>query len=236
MNEIGKRLAQELEIQAGSQVAKVERIENRIQLLNRNGVSLGTYAQIICTAPPPQSAELLVDFPELASRLAEIKLQPCWAVMVTFDQPLGIEWAGAFVHDSPIAWIGRESSKPGRSQREAYVVHANPTWSAQHLECSAEEVVELILAEFRQRVGCSQAVPAHWQAHRWRYSIAQNPLSAGCLLDRSESIFACGDWAQGSRIEGAFLSGLAVAGRILGRLQPAVQPAQPTQLLMFEND
>ena len=54
------------------------------------------------------------------------------------------------------------------------------------------------------------------RAHRWRYSIAGTALSGGCLWDAGRRIGACGDWCSGSRVEGAFVSGMAIAGRILG--------------------
>jgi len=55
-------------------------------------------------------------------------------------------------------------------------------------------------------------------AHLWRYSLVDNPLDAGALWDPERGLGVCGDWCQGARIEGAFLSGQAVAGRILGHL------------------
>ena len=59
-------------------------------------------------------------------------------------------------------------------------------------------------------------------AHRWLYSLVANPLNVGALWDPDLGIGACGDWCQGARIEGAFLSGQAIAGRILGDLAASV--------------
>jgi len=54
------------------------------------------------------------------------------------------------------------------------------------------------------------------QAHRWRYAQAAEALDLGCLWDGELGLGVCGDWCQGSRVEGAFLSGMAAAGRVLG--------------------
>lgn len=45
-----------------------------------------------------------------------------------------------------------------------------------------------------------------------------DPTSERCFFDAESGIAACGDWAGGPRVEGAFLSGMAAAGRILGTL------------------
>jgi photolyase PhrII len=234
MNEIGKRLAKDLEVRSNTQIAAVKRSGKQLVLVDLENNNLGIYDKVICTAPAYQAASLLAEFPELAAEVAKVELLPCWALMVTFDQPLSIDWAGAFVHDSPIAWIGRESSKPGRIQRSAFVIHANSAWSTAHLESQPDEVAGLLLEDFFSCTGCSKVTPLHWMAHRWRYSIARNPLNSGCLFDQTGSVYACGDWVMGSRIEGAFLSGIAAAGRILGQLQPAAGPVVPTQLTLFD--
>jgi len=52
------------------------------------------------------------------------------------------------------------------------------------------------------------------QAHRWLYALVDVPLDVGCLWDADLGIGACGDWCNGARIEGAWLSGEALAGRV----------------------
>jgi predicted NAD/FAD-dependent oxidoreductase len=234
MNEIGKRLAKDLEVRSNTQIAAVQRSGEQLILVDQEKNDLGVYDKVICTAPPLQAASLLAEFPDLAAAVAEVELLPCWALMVTFDRPVNIDWAGAFVHDSPIAWIGQESSKPGRMQRPAFVIHANSAWSTAQLESQPDEVAALLLEDFFSCTGCAKVTPLHWMAHRWRYSIARNPLNNGCLFEQTHSVYACGDWVMGSRIEGAFLSGIAAAGRILGQLQPAAGPVVPTQLTLFD--
>ena len=58
--------------------------------------------------------------------------------------------------------------------------------------------------------------PTHIDAHRWRYALAEGSLDAGCLWDGTLRLGVCGDWCHNSRVEGAFLSGMAAAGRVLG--------------------
>ena len=53
------------------------------------------------------------------------------------------------------------------------------------------------------------------EAHRWRYSIAEAPLKCGSLWNAEERIGLCGDWCNSLRVEGAFLSGIDLAERII---------------------
>ena len=60
--------------------------------------------------------------------------------------------------------------------------------------------------------------PSFATAHRWRYAIPLEPLEDRCLYDPDLGLGACGDWCSGPRVEGAFLSGMAMGGRILAQL------------------
>jgi len=60
--------------------------------------------------------------------------------------------------------------------------------------------------------------PLHLAAHLWKFAFPIDPPSERCFFDAESGIVACGDWAGGPRVEGAFLSGMAAAGRILGTL------------------
>ena len=143
---------------------------------------------------------------------------PCWAVMAVLDHELELTFEGAFVNDaaSPLSWVAKNSSKPGRTGPESWVLHASPEWSAVHLERDADAVVRPLVAAFFAAAAITPRPLRFARAHRWRYSIARQPLDVGCLWDPELMIGACGDWCQGSRVEGAFLSGMAVAGRMLG--------------------
>ena len=142
-------------------------------------------------------------------------MTPCWAVLLAFAKPLDLSFDGVFIQDADIAWAARNSSKPGRQTNECWVLHATAAWSMAHLALTPEEVIPLLMRSFSAATGLNLPDPIISMAHRWRYAQAQNPLTAGCLWDHQSRIGICGDWCQGSRIEGAFLSGTAMAGRIL---------------------
>jgi predicted NAD/FAD-dependent oxidoreductase len=98
---------------------------------------------------------------------------------------------------------------------EAWVLHATPAWSTRHLEHAAGDVAGALLAAFAREAGVAHHAPiVHLAAHRWRYA-TPTPLAEPALWDDARSIGACGDWCGGPRVEGAYLSGLAAAERVL---------------------
>ena len=142
-------------------------------------------------------------------------MAPCWAVMVSFDEVLSLGFDGAFVHGSPLSWVARNSSKPGREAREAWVLHGSPEWSREHLELEPPVAAEHLFEAFRVATQGIEVEPTRLEAHRWRYALPTEPLSDPCLFDAESSVVVCGDWCGGPRVEGAFLSGCAAAEALL---------------------
>ena len=219
MNAICKHLSRDLEIRLQSQISAVHRQGERWEINGSDDASLGEFDVAIVSAPPAQSAQLLAGT-HLAAKAQSTQMNGCWALMLAFEQPLEIDYHGAFVHNSPISWIARNSSKPDRdAKHDLWVVHASSEWSESRMEDDAESVAAALLAAFWNATALPPRTAFHQQAHRWRYAIPPSPLAEKCLLDRELSIGACGDWCAGPRVEGAFLSGHAVAGRVMAMLK-----------------
>ena len=72
-----------------------------------------------------------------------------------------------------------------------------------------------MLEAFAGAIGSPLPDPVAPRAHRWAYSIPVDPAPEACLFDPESGVGACGDWCGGARVEGAFLSGIAMAERIL---------------------
>jgi hypothetical protein len=182
---------------------------------------LGTFDCAIVSAPAGQTAEILEASPALAARAGSVMMHECWSVMVAFRQSLGLEFGGAFVHNSALSWIARDSSKPGRAaESETWVLHASPDWTRAHLEESPAEVEDSLLKTFWQAVGLHPKSAQFRAAHRWRFALPPDPIPETCLFDAEMNVGACGDWCAGPRVEGAFLSGLSAASRVLRLLKP----------------
>lgn len=170
---------------------------------------------LLLTAPPEQAADLLAGQSELAQQVRAVPMNPCWALLLGYEQAFEADFDAAFDNEGPLAWLARNSSKPGRSG-ETWLLHADPKWSMTHLEQDPHWVSEKLLHAFHVRV--PQALgqtPVLVSAHRWRYALAPAPLNRNCLSDDVRSLVVAGDWCAGNRIEGAWNSGRAAAELVL---------------------
>jgi hypothetical protein len=143
-------------------------------------------------------------------------MAPCWAVLLGYADRLPTDYDGAFIAETPLAWAARDASKPGRPSRETWVLQASPEWSMAHLEDEPDVVRDALVEAFTAVTGLAAASAyAFAAAHRWRYALATMQRVDPFLFEADLGIGLCGDWCGGARVEGAFLSGRAMAERVL---------------------
>ena len=175
---------------------------------------------VIMAVPSVQAHALLVSSQiakPMMGEISNVSVAPCWTLMVAFPQAaqpklahLGPQWNAARSTHHRIAWLARESSKPGRGAIERWTVQASPDWSTRHLEDDAERVKAKLLKAFTEITGI-RAQPPYAEVHRWRYAQTTEPLGKSFLWDDKLGIGACGDWCLGHRVEDGFVSGLELA-------------------------
>ena len=173
------------------------------------------FAAVIVATPAPQTAPLLesggLSFPELAS----VRYAPCLALMLAFEGATAFQGESLRREDGPIAWIARNSTKPGRpAGQETFVVHASPDWSRTHLDETPEAILEKLAPFALDLIGAPSA-PVFATAHRWRFALVEQALGVACLWDAKAGLGACGDYCLGPRVEAAFDSGEAMAQAVL---------------------
>ncbi len=217
MNAICRHLARDLDVRNSTRVDSVVRSQGFLKLTDVSGASLGDFDVVVVAVPPAQAVDLVESSPALTRRSTEARMQPCWSVMVSFDQPIEFEADGAFIGNSILGWVARNSGKPGRGGVDAWILQATPEWSTAHVDLTESEVSRRLLAEFLKQLRLPASKPAHLAGHRWMYALASDPSTDGLQFDSESRIGICGDWCHGNRVEDAFLSGQSVAGQILGR-------------------
>jgi len=217
MNQPCLELAAGLDVRGSTRITRIERCAARLwNLWSGDEWVAGGFDQVVLALPPSQAAGLAPDDSPLRRRLEQVTMRPCWAVMATFAEPVPVDFDGAFVRNSPLAWAARTSAKPGRrATPERWVLHATPDWSERFLEDEPERVAARLVDEWAETLRSLPALSSA-VAHRWRFALADEPLADGCLRDPERGLVACGDWCSGSRVEGAYLSGLAAARALLG--------------------
>jgi renalase len=179
-----------------------------------------TATALLCTAPLPQTLELLdaggVTLDErIEAALRPVTYDPTLAVLAVPEGPTELPNGGALrLGDGAVSWIGDAHTK-GTSPTPAVVVHATPEVSRELWTASDDEVAVRLLAAARPHLG----VDAHAvHVQRWRYATPTGPPPGGddlMLATTSPALLAfAGDAFAGGRIEGALRSGRAAAGAL----------------------
>ncbi len=175
----------------------------------------------VLLAIPSVQAQSLLQTSKLAegwaAQLAAVEMAPCWTLMLAFPQAmqpdlstLGPQWSAARSKHHRIAWLARESSKPGRSPIERWTIQASAEWSKEHLQDDPARVEAKLLKAFGEVTGI-HAEPSHVDSQRWLYAKTVKPLGQSHLVHADQGLGVCGDWCLGYRVEDAFVSGLELA-------------------------
>jgi renalase len=171
------------------------------------------FAAVLLAVPSPQAVPLLQQAaPDLAALASSAVMRGCWALMLRFAAPVDLPFDAAFVNRGPLRWLARNSSKPGRSGEETWLLHACADWSEAHLEEDSESVAVALLSAFGQLGG---PAPQEWTVHRWRYADTEPALHEGCAWRPDIGLGLCGDWLNGGKVEGAWRSGRTLAEQVL---------------------
>lgn len=220
MSAITRAMLGALPVNFSCRITEVFRGEQHWHLQDAEGNSHGPFSHVIVATPAPQASTLLSSVPKLAGAAASVPMDPTWAVALAFPTALETRVEGCFVQDSPLDWLARNRSKPGRdTQLDTWVLHATSQWTKQHLDMPKEAVTEHLLGAFAELIGCAVPAPAFSLAHRWLYARPASAHQWGVLADSDLGIYACGDWCLSGRVEGAWLSGQEAARRLLEHLQ-----------------
>lgn len=178
-----------------------------------HGLHSQHYSAVLLAVPAPQAMPLLAPVaPAGAALAASARMRGSWAVMLRYASPVALPWEGAFINSGPLRWVARDSSKPGRTGAETWLLHASAEWSEAHIEDNAESVTAALLAAFAALGG---PPPLAATAHRWRYADTEPALTQGSWWDAQMRLGLCGDWLHGGKVEGAWLSGRALALQVL---------------------
>ncbi len=212
MNAPIRQMAAGQSVHWSTQVSRIEVIEPGYRLHLAEASPLEIEALILAT-PAEQAAALLEALaPDLAARAAATIAEPCWTTMLAFSQPLGVT-QDCWRSEGPIGWAARNSSKPGRTGPEAWVVQASPAWSRTWLEAEADEVTAQLTRALADLLEIALPDPLSATSHRWRYA-RSGAEGSGALYDPARRMGLCGDWLIGPRVEAAWMSGTTLAGHI----------------------
>ena len=215
-------LADALAFSPQTTINQLQRHKDGWQLFSlEHGLLPERFDAIVLAVPAPQAATLLQQVTpplvQLAALAGSVVIRGSWALMLRFEKPLELPFDAAFVNQGPLRWIARDSSKPGRNGAETWLLHANAEWSEAHLAEDSNHVANALLLAFEQLGGTS---PQAWTAHRWHYADSEPALNIACAWQAELSLGLCGDWLNGGKVEGAWLSGRALGQQLVHSFAP----------------
>lgn len=214
MNGPIRAMAADLDVGWGIRAEKIARDADgwRIET-GESALGAGT----LLVAIPAEQAEVLLrePAPDFAALAGKVASDPCWAVMAGFAERLGMADDSFRSDEGPIAWAARNSAKPGRTGREAWVIHASPARSRELIDMDKDIVAARLLDDFFTAAGIPAQAPIHLAAHRWLYARPRSLGGQAARFDPAVGMGIAGDWLHSPRVEGAFLSGRALAEKVL---------------------
>ncbi|MEZ6194246.1 MAG: FAD-dependent oxidoreductase [Planctomycetota bacterium] len=231
MSALAAHLARDLVVRTGVRVEGIARAAGRWSLAAADGEDLGDFDRVLVTAPADQARALLAPVaPDLAGRLAAITYAPCLAVMSRLRRATDPEFAALLADSGPLRWAAREDLKPGRGGEPRWILHGGPDWSREAFKRPAEEIIATLEGELRERLGGATLEVESRDLHRWRFALVETPLGEEALFDSGLGLGYAGDGCLGPRLEAAWLSGVALAGRVLAARAAAGGPEEQGEL------
>ena len=170
---------------------------------------------VVITAPAPQIPNLIGEDHPLSERLSVVQMSPCITLMAAFTEDYACDLHNISKTEGNLAWIARNSSKPGRSGADCWVAQASPSWSEDRIDAPTEEIEKSLLSMLCGEIGVHPEVTRYLEVHRWKYANVATPLGEPYLKDITSSLFLGGDWCLGPRVESAWKSGQALAQEII---------------------
>lgn len=212
MTALSRGLLGEIPLVGQTRIMQLQRTEDsRWLLVDDACASHGPFDRVVIATPAPQAVPLLEQAPLLAQAAAAATMEAGWTLALAFDEALPTPVEACFVRSGPLDWISRNSSKPGRTEVESWVVQSTPEWAAQHIDRQPAEVASILTEALGEVLGLELGQPAYIHAHRWLYARPAADNDWGALAAPELGLYACGDWCFGGRLENAWLSGAQVA-------------------------
>lgn len=226
MTAISRALSAHATVVAETRIESLARTDEGWALSDSNGKLMGEFDQVIITAPPAQTRDLLAqsNLPELAAQLndAVSRVLPCWAVAAHFEENPWPRHEGMRCDHPALFWVANNSSKPGRTSQDQddkgvwWVLHANPEWTERNVDASPKQVAAELIAALREVTGTEVAV-TDALTHRWLYARSEGGEHPGHLWFQEQGIGLAGDWLSGGRVEGAFNSACSLVSACTAR-------------------
>lgn len=219
MASIVRPLTESLRIQTTRKVHTLEKVDKGWRIWFDDETNVGPFAAVAVAVPAPEARLLLGRVEELSSMMSRVRMAPCWALMIQFEERVLPEQDVFSDMNETIRWIARNNTKPGRSARgESIVIHASPAWSRETEDVDPDTIADELWNEASHALGLPPVRPSRKAAHLWRNGLVEQALGETFLYSDAQKVGAAGDWCLGRLSEHAYESGQGLARAIIASL------------------
>lgn len=177
--------------------------------------------------------------PKVAKQMKKLELSAIWALMAAFDRPLppplGFlspperenSMGGAFVEGVPsLSFMSNNSSKLGTKKDglECWTFFSSGQYGKRNKVpqeaiplARAQRVAEEMLGGVASALGVTAGdlpLPVYQKVQLWGAALPLNAPGVECIFDSKGRVGICGDWLLSPSVEGAAVSGMALANHI----------------------
>ena len=211
MTSTSKHLARGLDVRYSSMVFSLEQMSSRWRVHLDDGTSVEC-DHVVLTCPVPQSMALIVNTDiEVPDAIRTIEYDKIIAALVVVEGTTNVPEPGGIQHaDDTFSFIA-DNMRKGISSAGALTFHCAPGYSEEHWWADPAITHEEVMRKAQTWIGGATVV--EHQPKRWRMAAPRTTWHERCWS--SSGVTLAGDAFAGPKVEGAALSGLAAAVRVL---------------------
>lgn len=216
MNSVAKHLSKGQNVYLNTKIESLDHVE-KWQLTDSQGQQYRNFDWVISTAPPEQSLDIFPESFKYYSHIKTIKMQPCFTLMLGFEENLPLDFEAAHVENSDLSWIAVNSHKPGRNSPFTLVIHSSEKYAQTHIDTDQKAVLKHLM-DVASSLTNHNLHQAKYQAiHLWRYANSNKVENKLTGIDPNLKLAVCGDWCHGDKVENAFSASLMLANEMKDR-------------------
>ena len=213
MNSMAQYLAQNIDVRFNQTITGIKKNKANWLLETANS-EIGPFDWLIIAIPVEQANDLLPRNLSPKMMLQDVKMQPCFTLMLGYEIENFFDWDAAFVSDSILSWVSVNSSKPNRGKPLSIIAMSTNEWANQNLSKSDSIIINEMLNELAKISGKTLNEASFIKLKRWKYANASKQEQALEIIDYPLKLAFCGDWCISGRIESAFMSSLNLANKL----------------------
>ncbi|MGD8426265.1 MAG: FAD-dependent oxidoreductase [Balneolaceae bacterium] len=195
-----------------------DRSKKRSWMINLTDISVFECDAVIIATPAVeaygviQTAQNKTATRRIIRHIDEVHYDGCFSMVATYDHEVP-EWTGIECENSPLGWIGNESSKQENAEHAGILIRSTHDFFKKHAQADDELIKESLLEEASNVVGPWVLQAKSTYLHRWKYFKARNPIDEYFMeLEMEDAPLALvGDYLGGNTLENAYISGYNLA-------------------------